>query len=97
MAIVQRQPADKAGDEVVSPVLLTAGAQIERGRQEINYNSTDRVIKTCLLTRFSFCQPGEIVAIQGKDGVIPGMLTDIAIEVENEVSVKTTISVESVK
>ena len=54
MAIIQRQPADKPGPDIVDTVLVSDPARIERGRQEINYNSSDRVLKTLAIIDSEF-------------------------------------------
>jgi len=92
--IVQRSPADKPGDDIVSPILQTPEAQIERGRQEINFNSTDRIIKTCVVVDSEFIQPGELVSIQTGRGVSVGMMTDFSISIRENGFVSTSITVE---
>lgn len=64
MAIVQRSPADKPGIDIVSSVLTTAPAQVERGRQEINYSMYDRRLLTGTTLKTDFVRPGDIVQIQ---------------------------------
>lgn len=83
MATIQRLPADKpANEEIVSSLLKTDAAQIERGRQEINYSSTDRVIRTCLIASDDFIQPGELISIQDISGMKLGMLTDFSVSMK---------------
>lgn len=96
MSIIQREPADKPGDEIVSSILVTPASQIERGRQEINFNSTDRVIKTAGVVSNTFITLGELVAIQDRTGISLGMLTEFSIKVNEHGFVSTEISVECV-
>ncbi len=46
MAVVEIPPADKPGPDIVSSILVSTQSQIERGRQEINYHSTDMLLRT---------------------------------------------------
>ncbi len=100
MAIVQRQPADKPGDDIVDTILISASSQIERGRQEINYNSTDRVIKTGSVVSPSFVEPGVIIEIQDKSGNTKGMVTGFSLSISSgnkEINTSTNVIVECVK
>lgn len=63
MAIIQRYPADKPGDEIVSAILRTPASQIERGRNLINRNSTNMVLKTGQLPTTNFIKPTDIVEL----------------------------------
>lgn len=85
MSIIQRYPYDKPGDEIVSSILKTPASQMERGLQEINFSSTDKIIKNCVLTIDEFVQPGELINLQNSEGVSTGMLTDYSIRVSNGV------------
>ena len=96
MIIVQRAPADKPGEDIVSSVLVSVAAQVERGRQEINYNSIDRVIKTGAVVASEFITPGAMVSVQNQDGVAIGMLTEFAISIEHG-KCSTEIIVECLK
>lgn len=96
MAIVQRSPADKPGDDIVSDILVSSLAQIERGRQEINYSSNDVILKTGSITRSEFVKPGILVAVQDKSGQSLGMVTNFSISVSGA-SVSTNITVECQK
>ncbi len=81
MAIIERPPADKPGPDIVSPILISDQSQIERGRQEINYHSTDRILKTGSVLNTEFIQPGVLVELQDKSGNIRGMVTGFSIEI----------------
>jgi hypothetical protein len=95
MSVIQREPADKPGDEIVSSILATPASQIERGRQEINYSSTDRVIKSGVIVASAFILPGSVVAVQDRSNISLGMLTEFSISTRNGF-VSTEISVECV-
>lgn len=81
MALVERPPADKPGPEIVSSILVSTLSQIERGRQEINYHSTDRLLRTGVINDMSFVQPGVIVEIQDKSGASRGMVTGFSLSI----------------
>ena len=96
MAIVQRQPADKPGPQIVSTILRSVNAQMERGRNELNRSSTDMILKTGQLVDSSFIQPGDIVEIQDKSGSVKGKVTSFSISGSHESS-SINIVVECVK
>lgn len=100
MAIVQRAPADKPGDEIVSSILVSPPSQIHRGRQEINYHSTDRLIKQGAIIDSSFVQPGTVAEISDKVGSKRGMVIGFSVQVQADprnISKSTNVSVEVVK
>jgi hypothetical protein len=41
--IVQRLPGDKTGGDISDPLLTTPESQIERGRNEVDFNFSNRV------------------------------------------------------
>ncbi len=96
MATVQRAPADKPGPVIVDPILVSDASQIVRGTQEINYNSTDRTLKTGAVISTDFVQPGVIVELQDKSGNVKGMVTGFSIS-SSVSAVSTNIVVECVK
>ncbi len=81
MAVVERPPADKPGPDIVSSILVSTQSQIERGRQEINYHSTDRLLRTGVLYTMEYVQPGVIVEIQDKTGHSRGMVTGFSLSI----------------
>ena len=100
MANVQRAPADKPGEDIVDPILVSTLAQIERGRQEINYNSTDRILKTGVVVETDFIKPGVIIEVQDKSGNTRGMVTGFSLSAsakKSEISISTNIIVECIK
>ena len=96
MAIVQRAPADKPGDDIVSPVLVSENAKIFRGTQEINYNSTDRIIKTGKVVAYDFVRPGLLADIIYNSGTVSGKVTDFYLSYSLG-NLETTIVVECAK
>ncbi len=73
--IVQRQPADKPGDEIISSVLTTTDAQRERGAYEINSNMDDRIILDGATMGLDFIQPGTMVTTDSKGIMKNGLVT----------------------
>lgn len=100
MAIIQRSPADKPGEDIVNAILVSDTSQIERGTQEINYNSTDRVLKTGVVVSTDYVEPGIIVELQDKSGSSRGMVTGFSLVIsasEGRISLSTNLEVECVK
>lgn len=81
MAVVQRPPADKPGPDIVGATLVSTQSQIERGRQEINYHSTDRLIRTGVIHNMDYVKPGVIVELQDKTGQNRGMVTGFSLSI----------------
>jgi len=96
MAIVQRAPADKPGEDIVSSIFVSENAKVFRGTQEINYNSTDRVIKTCGLVSHEFVRPGLLASISSNSVVANGKVTDFSVSYELG-QLSANITVECVK
>lgn len=61
--IVQRQPADKSGPDIVSSVLTDTESKTEAGRQDINYHGTDKVAKSATVVESDFIRPGRLIAV----------------------------------
>ncbi len=100
MAIVQRPPADKPGEDIVDSILISDTSQIIRGTQEINYNSTDRVLKTGSVISSAFVEPGVIVELQDKSGNVKGMVTGFSLSINStnrKITMSTNVVVECVK
>jgi hypothetical protein len=96
MAIIQRAPGDKPGEDIVSEVLVSEAAKIERGRNEINYSSTDMILKTGAVVSSQFIAPGSLIEIQDRTGNSRGMLTSYSVSIQG-VAVSTNITIECVK
>ena len=61
--IVTRPPGDKQGPDISDALLTTRDAQIERGRAEINQNSTSRMMVSGNLPAIDYIEPGSTVQI----------------------------------
>ena len=96
MAIVQRAPADKPGEDIVSSVMVSENAKVFRGTQEINYSSTDRTIKEGELVSSAFVRPGALVSVDGHGITVRGKVTDFSVSYSLG-NLKTAISVECIK
>jgi len=61
--IVQRDPADKQGPEISEFLITSEQVAIERGRNEIDYNSSNREIVTGSGPLKGFIRPGSLVEV----------------------------------
>lgn len=61
--VVQRQPADKAGPDIVSSVLTDDVSKIEAGRQDINFHGTDKMDKAANVFDNTFIRPGRMIGV----------------------------------
>jgi hypothetical protein len=61
--LVTRLPADKQGPDISDQLLTTVDAQIERGRGEINENSTSRVMVSANCPATAYIEPGSTVCV----------------------------------
>ena len=65
---VFRAPGDRTGPEINDSLIATDEAARERGRIEIDRNSTPRELVTLTLPLQSWVQPGVLAEIQDADG-----------------------------
>ena len=97
--IVQRQPADKVGDDIVSSVLTTKEAQLERGTYEVNTNDRDRRTVEGSILDSSFLQPGGMYGIdirgERKNGLLTSYSYSMSLDGTN-LSVDTNVSLETI-
>lgn len=56
--IVSVGAGDRQGPDIVDELVTSEGAQVARGRGEINENSSDRVIVTSQIVKRNFVAPG---------------------------------------
>lgn len=96
--IVQRPPADKPGGDIISSVLTTADAQLERGTYEIDESSSDRIILTGSVVRTDHIQPGAMASIDNNGEVSIGVISAYSgsIRFGKEFSIRQQITVETV-
>lgn len=74
--IVQRIPGDKPGPSISSSVLTDDSSKIERGRQEINRNDSDRKIVTGDLIQKDINPYNVLVQCIDTDGTITAGIVD---------------------
>ena len=79
--IASRPPGDKPGPDIVDSILSTDLSQRERGRQEINFHSTDRVIESGNLIGTSFIRPGSMVQITNSKESFKAKVTSFAFSI----------------
>lgn len=65
---VQRAPADTPGPDITDALLATEPAARERGRVEIDRNSTNRVLVTASGPYRGWLAPGSLLAYHGRRG-----------------------------
>lgn len=88
----------KPGPDIVDPLLTSIQAIKLRGKNEIDYNSSHRVIHSGTCKTHAWQNPGELVSIQdAESGELKGKLTDFAINISRsgkEVSNTTFVRIE---
>ncbi len=97
--LVQRQPADKPGDDIVDSILTTPEAQLERGTHAINHNDRDRMIATGTVERVDFVSPRLMVRIMNKGVSKIGLVSKFSghISISDSVDIHSQITVELIK
>ena len=80
--MVERQPADKQGDDIHDPLLCAAEAAVERGRNEIDAASTNRRAVSLSGPYKQWTKPGILVEVQGRRGVYRGMVRRSALTIQ---------------
>jgi hypothetical protein len=96
---VQRLPADKPGEAIVSAVLTSVEAQLERGRYEVNTEDKDRRTVSADIVECDFIQPGGLHTIDNKGFQKNGLLVNFDYSCEastDSVSVTTTMKLETI-
>ncbi len=91
--IAQRPPADKPGPDIVSSVLTDLESQLERGRQEINYNVPDKLITSGRILEVSYIRPGDMAEIKSGSETIRGKVLSFGISVRGA-DIAATLSLE---
>jgi hypothetical protein len=71
---VRRDPGDKRGPDVVDALLVTEAACRARGQQEIDANSTNRVIERGNCPLHSYMETGSLVNVTNDMGSYRGKL-----------------------
>lgn len=73
--IVQRQPANRPGPDIINPLLADNVAKREKGRALINHNEDDRKIVTGDGPRSQFMTPGDLAELHIKGRTMRGAVT----------------------
>ena len=71
--IVQRPPADRQGPDISDALLTAPMAARERGRAEIDRESTDRVLVQITGPYLGWLSPGSLVEYRGRRGSWRGL------------------------
>lgn len=97
--IVQRQPANKSGPSIVSSVLTTVAAQLERGTHEINTNNEDRVTVQGNIPDVLAILPAQMVKLDIKGREKVGQVTNYSgsIRIGDKLNIRSQITVETIK
>lgn len=78
--IAQRAPGDKQGPDISEPLITSNVVAVERGRNEIDRNSTNREIVTGSGPLRGFIRPGSLVEVMDFEaGPWRGMVTGCAL------------------
>lgn len=95
---VQRHPADKPGDDIVSSVLTTVASQLESGTHAIN-DGDDRIIYIGSVVDMDFIQPGEMEKLDVKGVEKVGLIAGISghISLKGGLSMNTQLTIETIK
>lgn len=71
---VQRSPADTPGPDIASPLLTSELAARERGRVEIDHESTNRLMVAASGPCRGWVAPGSLVEYHGRRGTWRGLV-----------------------
>jgi hypothetical protein len=94
---VIRLPGDRQGPDVVDALLTTEAAGLARGRGEIDYHGTSRVLEATSGPLLPWLAPGSPVEVQELGRSYRGLVREymVTIEIEdNQYSAATTLNVE---
>lgn len=80
--IAERQPADKQGPDISDPLITSSVVAVERGRNEIDKNSSNRELVTAAGPLKGFIRPGRLVEVaDSEQAVWRGMVKSCAITI----------------
>ena len=82
--IVERAPADRTGADIVDPLLTSEPAALERGRNEIDAQCSDRVVVNASGPHRRWINPGTLVEYHGQRNIWRGILTRCAITITRD-------------
>lgn len=81
---VQRAPADRQGQDITDPLLTAAHAAVERGRNEIDAQCSNRALVQTTGPHRLFVRPGTLVAHTGRRASWRGMVRRCAITISRD-------------
>lgn len=82
--IVERSPADRTGADIVDPLLTSEPAALERGRNEIDAQCSDRSIVTATGPHRRWIKPGTLVEYHGQRSTWRGNIIRCAITITRD-------------
>ena len=82
--VVERAPADRVGEDIVDPLLTSEPAALERGRNEIDGQCSERVIVSINGPHRRWIQPGKLVEYHGQRSTWRGQVTQCAITITRD-------------
>lgn len=97
--IVERNPADKQGADIVDPLISTSEQAKQLGRMHIDTNSTNRFIVSGSSPISAYMEPGGIVQVidlqKGKyNGMLNNYSASITKQSDSKFTAVTSISIE---
>jgi len=99
--LVERGAGDKRGEDITDELITSDIVAQERGRNEIEYNYSDREEVTTTGPFSGFLRPGKLAEVADSEGVIfRGMIKSCAIEFSfsgGEFAADTSLEIERVK
>ena len=98
--IVFRHPGDNPGPDIVDPLLTTDLARRERGRAEINYHDSDRIILKGNGPKNDLMEPTRLVEATFRDEKVKGILTlysrSYNLQNKNKFSITSSFEIETI-
>ena len=96
---VQRSPADKPGEAIVSEILTTVASQVECGTYAINDTADDRINYSGSVFGLYYYEPGDMAEVDNFGVIKNGLISRCAgsIKLGDNPTIKTTITVECIK
>jgi len=80
--IAERAPADKHGPDISDPLITAAQVAVERGRNEIDANCSNRELVTGAGPLAGFIRPGRVIEVaDSEQQVWRGMVTGCSISI----------------
>ena len=96
--IVERGDADKQGDDIVDPLITSEAVAVDRGRNELDMNCSDRILVSSVGPYKEFFETGKIIEVSDSEQELwNGMIksASLVLDIDNDtISANMNLTIE---